>query len=242
MLEVKRTLDGKVVEYPAELLLLGPGIRAVLLCRIDEPEGVAGGRMTLPPRTLSVGYFWCERSYNVYHRLHGGKTLLHYLNIGRITALSDGALVWDDYACGVRKSGQSRSQAELVDQPAKPISPLDAAAFGRVHEAGSRSLGVRRSQGERPVLLPLGFALEPARCTRRLPSSMKKSTYSLPNQNVSTVKKSQAIALRACARRNSCQESPARSPAGGSPASRRILRTVVAETATPRPASSPAIR
>jgi hypothetical protein len=51
----------------------------------------------------------------------------------------------------VRKSGQSRSQAVLVDQSAKPISPLDAAAFGRVHEAGSRSLGVRRSQVERPV-------------------------------------------------------------------------------------------
>jgi hypothetical protein len=43
-----------------------------------------------------------------------------------------------------------------------------------------------RSLAERPGELagllrtqpPLGFAVEPARCTRRLPSSMKKSTYS----------------------------------------------------------------
>ena len=61
ILEVKRTLDGKTVVYPAVPLLVERGVRAVLLCRMDEPEVVAGGRMTLQPGTLSVGYFWCDR-------------------------------------------------------------------------------------------------------------------------------------------------------------------------------------
>jgi hypothetical protein len=34
-----------------------------------------------------------------------------------------------------------------------------------------------------------GFGVQPARCTRRLPSSMKKSTYNRCSHTVSTVKK-----------------------------------------------------
>ena len=41
----------------------------------------------------------------------------------------------------------------------------------------------------------VGFAVEPARCTRRLLNSMKNSTYSRCSQIVSTVKKSTAIML-----------------------------------------------
>src|SRR6266508_6560756 len=43
--------------------------------------------------------------------------------------------------------------------------------------------------------MPLGFAVRPARCTRRLPSSMKKSTYNRRSETVSTVKKSTASML-----------------------------------------------
>src|SRR6266516_4807316 len=69
---------------------------------------------------------------------------------------------------------------------------------------------------------PLGFAVQPARCTRRLESSMKKSTYSRCSRTVSTVKKSTASMLYACARRNARQERPARLPAGPRPANLRI--------------------
>src|SRR6266511_525116 len=77
---------------------------------------------------------------------------------------------------------------------------------------------------------------------RRLPSSMKKSTYNRCSETVSTVKKSTASMLAACARRNARQERPERSPAGPSPAWRSSLRTVVAETSIPSPRSSPTMR
>ena len=101
MLEVKRTLDGTIVEYPVERLLVEPGVRAVLLHRIDRPTAVADARITLPAGTLSVGYFWCSRPYNLYHWLHGGETLLHYVNIGRVVTLTADAVAWDDHAVDV---------------------------------------------------------------------------------------------------------------------------------------------
>lgn len=72
---------------------------------------------------------------------------------------------------------------------------------------------------------------------------MKKSTYNRCSETVSMVKKSTASTLvAACARRKARQESAARWQAGPSPAYRKISLTVVAETARPRPCSSPTIR
>ncbi len=132
MLEIKRTLDGKIVVYPTEPLLLEPGVRAVLLCRIDEAEVVAGGRMTLQPGTLSAGYFWCDRPYNVYHWLYAGKTLVHYLNIGRFVSLSEDALVWDDYAVDVLAYPDGR--VDVIDEDEIPEA-VDAATRDFIRQA-----------------------------------------------------------------------------------------------------------
>jgi hypothetical protein len=56
------------------------------------------------------------------------------------------------------------------------------------------------------------------------------------------VRKSQASVVAACWRKKARHDSRARSGAGGKPASIRALRTVVGETRTPRPLSSPTIR
>ena len=132
MFEVKRTLDGNVVEYPGEPLLVEPGVRAVLLCRIDEREVVAGGRITLEPGTLSVGHFWCERPYNVYHWLWADKTLLHYINVGRFVSLTDDALVWDDYAVDILVYPDGT--VDVIDEDEIPVAlAADTRTF--IHEA-----------------------------------------------------------------------------------------------------------
>jgi hypothetical protein len=58
----------------------------------------------------------------------------------------------------------------------------------------------------------------------------------------STVRKSQASTLDACARKNGRHDECVRCGAGGRPASSSTLRTEVAETRMPRPLSSPTIR
>jgi predicted RNA-binding protein associated with RNAse of E/G family len=138
MREIKRTLDGKIVEYPAEPLVIEPGVRTVLLCRINEAEVVAGGRMTLEPGALSVGYFWCDRPYNVYHWLNGGRTLLHYVNIGRFVSLSADALTWDDYAVDVL--AYPGGVVDVIDQDEIPDT-VDDATRAFIRDATAAVLG-----------------------------------------------------------------------------------------------------
>ena len=88
----------------------------------------------------------------------------------------------------------------------------------------------------------VGVDVQPDKCTRRLPSSIKNSTYNRCSQIVSTVKKSTASRVRRLIRMNPRQVIPRRVPTGPTPLSRTQLRTVVAETTTPRPFSSPTMR
>jgi len=71
---------------------------------------------------------------------------------------------------------------------------------------------------------------------------LDEEQYKRWSQPVSTVKKSTAMMLFACARKNSRHDGPLRVPAGPSCSSRRIFLTVVADTTMPRPFSSPTMR
>jgi transposase len=122
---------------------------------------------------------------------------------------------------------------------------MDTKRFARFSSPGHAVTGDRdRSVKGAKTLIqpPFGLSVQPARCTRLVPISMKNNTYSLAPRTVSTVEKSQAIRLAAWARTKLRQLSGARPPAGPRPAWRISARTVVAETLKPRPATSPAIR
>jgi hypothetical protein len=82
----------------------------------------------------------------------------------------------------------------------------------------------------------------PARCTRRVPCSMKNSMYRRRRNTVSTWKKSAAKIVFACASRNARHACPARLGAGSMPASLRICHTVDGASLCPKPASSPWMR
>jgi hypothetical protein len=86
---------------------------------------------------------------------------------------------------------------------------------------------------------PVEWAVTPATCTCRLPSSMTNSTYSRRGQTVSMVKKSQARMSVACRRRNDRQVVGARRGAGSMPWAPSTLRIELAEIGQPWPSSSP---
>ncbi len=100
VVEVKRNLDGRVLEFDCEALLLERR-RAVILCELDAPEVVGGGELVLPAGTRSYGYFWFDRPYIVYHWLVGGATFAYYVNVGRLHSIGETEVVWDDYAIDV---------------------------------------------------------------------------------------------------------------------------------------------
>jgi hypothetical protein len=134
--EVKRTFDGRIVEYPCKSMLYEADVRAVILCEIREPEPVVGGRLMLEPGTRSYGYFWLDRPYVPYHWLVGGETMCHYINVGRVQSLGEDRIVWDDYAVDVLAWPDGR--VEVVDEDEVPpdadelILTFIADAKGRV--------------------------------------------------------------------------------------------------------------
>jgi predicted RNA-binding protein associated with RNAse of E/G family len=136
--EIKRNLDGKVVEYPCTTLAFEPGARAVVLCEIEEPEPVAGGRIVLPAGTRSYGYFWVTRPYIAYHWLIEGETFLHYVNIGRVASLKPTAVVWDDYAVDVLRWPDGR--VEVLDEDEVPEG-TEQSILTYIAEAKARILG-----------------------------------------------------------------------------------------------------
>jgi hypothetical protein len=73
---------------------------------------------------------------------------------------------------------------------------------------------------------PVGLAVMPARCTRRVPYSVKNNTYKRRRKTVPAWEKSAARIVRAWAARNARHVWPRRSGAGPMPASLRIFQTV----------------
>ena len=89
---------------------------------------------------------------------------------------------------------------------------------------------------------PVGFAVMPPRCSRRVPCSMNTRTYHLLRSTVSACRKSTARIPAAWACRNCRQVGPERRGAGSMPAACRICQTVDGATVTPSLVSSPWMR
>jgi len=101
ILEIKRTLDGREKRFDCRLLALAPDRRhAAVLWIAPEPMHVHG--VDLPAGTVSVGHFWTDRPYNVYHWLdRAGQTLGYYFNICDETRITAGLIEWRDLTVDV---------------------------------------------------------------------------------------------------------------------------------------------
>jgi len=112
--------------------------------------------------------------------------------------------------------------------------------------AGESASGVRRASAWPDVPAAWPTRCRDGRCSRRSARAAwplrKNKTYNRRSQTVSTVKKSTAMRLFACNCRNWRHDGPDRPPAGPTCSSRSTFRTVVADTTTPIPFSSPTMR
>ncbi|MDR5695510.1 MAG: DUF402 domain-containing protein [Armatimonadota bacterium] len=121
-LEIKQTMDGKRYEYSCTLLVREEG-RVILLYVVENPGEVAG--IQLPPGTVTVGYFWTDRPYNLYHWIHpDGTTIAYYINLADLTTIEEDRLFWRDLAVDllVTPTGEAR----ILDEGDLPLD-LDPA-------------------------------------------------------------------------------------------------------------------
>jgi len=92
--EVKTTLAGERKLFDCELLTLTAG-EAVVIYRM--PRDIMLEDLLLPRGSRSLGYFWEDRAYNVYHWVNDKlQTLALYLNICDNTRISPAQIAWRD--------------------------------------------------------------------------------------------------------------------------------------------------
>lgn len=127
VLEIKRTLDGREKRFDCRLLTLAADRRhASVLWVAPAPMHVHG--VDLPAGTVSVGHFWTDRHYNVYHWLgRTGETLGYYFNICDQTRIDSAVIDWRDLTVDVLALPSGR--LDVLDEDELPAElPADVAA------------------------------------------------------------------------------------------------------------------
>jgi len=118
--ERKTRLDGTVVEYACEALVVEAGRRAVVRYVTERERTLEGTDLVLPKGTVTVGHFWTDRPYNVYHWLAAGRTVGLYVSIATDTTIEPDAIAYRDLVVDVliRPSGA----IEILDEDELPPS------------------------------------------------------------------------------------------------------------------------
>ena len=118
--ERKTRLDGSVVEYVCEPLVVEEGRRALVRYVTEQDRRIEGSDLVLRSGTVTVGHFWTDRPYNVYHWLDGGRTIALYVNIAIDTTIDPIAIAYRDLVVDVliRPSGA----IEVLDEEELPPS------------------------------------------------------------------------------------------------------------------------
>jgi predicted RNA-binding protein associated with RNAse of E/G family len=118
--ERKTRLDGSVIEYACESLVVEEGRRALVRYVTEQERAIEGTDLVLRRGTVTVGHFWTDRPYNVYHWLEGTRTLALYVNIAADTTIDATAIAYRDLVVDVviRPSGA----IEVLDEEELPSS------------------------------------------------------------------------------------------------------------------------
>lgn len=132
--ERKTRLDGSVVEYACETLALEAGRRAVVRYITEQDRPIEGTDLVLRKGTVTVGHFWTDRPYNVYHWLDRRRTVALYVNIATDTTIEPGIIAYRDLIVDVviRPSGA----IEILDEQDLPptIEPRYRGAIAKALE------------------------------------------------------------------------------------------------------------
>jgi uncharacterized protein len=134
IIERKTRLDGSVVDYACEALVVEPGRRAVVRYVSDQDRPLAGTDLVLPKGTVTVGHFWTDRPYNVYHWLERGRTVALYVSVATDTTIERETIAYRDLVVDIliRTSGA----IEILDEDELPpsIEPRHRLAIAKALE------------------------------------------------------------------------------------------------------------
>jgi hypothetical protein len=127
ILEIKRTLDGREKRFDCRLLTMSADRHHAAVLWV-APAAMHVHGVDLPAGTVSVGHFWTDRPYNVYHWLDpAGETLGYYFNICDQTHIEAERIEWRDLTVDVLALPGGR--LDVLDEHELPAElPDDVAA------------------------------------------------------------------------------------------------------------------
>jgi predicted RNA-binding protein associated with RNAse of E/G family len=136
IIEHKLTLGGVEKRFECKLLSRTSTHLAVLWI---APAAMHVHGVDLPAGTVSIGHFWTDRPYNVYHWLRGDRTTLgYYFNLADRTRWSSERLDWRDLTVDVLVMPEGRR--DVLDEDELPAE-LDAEARAHIDEGKAALLG-----------------------------------------------------------------------------------------------------
>ncbi|HVU51252.1 MAG TPA: DUF402 domain-containing protein [Polyangia bacterium] len=164
IVEVKRTLAGVEKRFECRLLARTPAHLAVLWI---APVAMHVHGVDLPAGTVSIGHFWTERPYNVYHWLRADRaTVGYYFNLADGTRWTAERLDWRDLTVDVLATPEGR--LDVLDEDELPPD-LDAEARAHIEAGKAALLGATAAvlaeveAASRAVLPLAAFAFGPER-------------------------------------------------------------------------------
>ncbi|MFP4547231.1 MAG: DUF402 domain-containing protein [Fidelibacterota bacterium] len=92
-LEIKKLYSGQVKKYLCSLIHLDKNF-GILQYRLNRDYKV--DHLYLPEGTLSLGFFWQNRPYNIYQWYQGDELTATYFNISDHTRLDSNEFSWRD--------------------------------------------------------------------------------------------------------------------------------------------------
>lgn len=158
VLEVKRTLAGGEKRFHCHLLATDGERQAVVLWIASEPMHVHG--VDLPAGTVSLGHFWADRYYNVYHWLdRNNRTVGFYFNVADQTRIETDppCIRWRDLVIDVLATPEGRLDVLDEDELPAELEPDVAAhvAAGRRAILAAPAALLAEIEAASRTLLPL---------------------------------------------------------------------------------------
>jgi uncharacterized protein len=127
--EVKETLAGTRKTFHCHVV--DRDQRGVVVLFVSKSP-VRVHDVDLPAGTVTFGYFWVDRSFNVYHWMApGGATLSFYVNLADGTVLEDERLFWRDLTVDILVA--PGGAAVVLDEDEVPLA-LEAATRARIEQ------------------------------------------------------------------------------------------------------------
>jgi predicted RNA-binding protein associated with RNAse of E/G family len=163
IVEVKRTLAGVEKRFDCRVLARSTSHLAVLWI---APAAMHVHGVALPAGTVSVGHFWTDRDYNVYHWLGADRTTIgYYFNLADGTRWTAERLDWRDLTVDVLATPAGR--VDVLDEDELPPDLDDEAqahiAAGKAALLGATAAVLAEVEAATRALLPRAAFAFPGR-------------------------------------------------------------------------------